>query len=112
MLYGHDFLILYLNHLIDLFNILIGHLLDLLFSILVLVLSNLGSLFHLLKSIVCIAADVANRNLRCLALLLYLLGKLFSALLSQFREYKTDTGTVIGWIDSKVRRLDRLLNRL
>ena len=95
--------------LVDLFDILIGELLNVIFQLFDLILGYVAA-FQLLEGIVCIAADVADCNLRALAFFLYLFGKIFSAVLGKLREYQADAGTVIGGVDADIRNHDGFLD--
>ena len=69
-----------------------------------LVLGHVAVLLHLLREVVCLAADVADRYLRGIAHLRDLLGQLLAALLGQLREDEADRLAVVLRVDAEVGR--------
>src|SRR6185312_4875300 len=81
--YGHQVLLFFRDELVDILDRFVGHRLDFLLGSLVVVLAHLALLEERLHVGHGVAADVAHRHLRVLALVLHDLGELLPALLGE-----------------------------
>ena len=108
----HQFLFLLGAHLVDLFDVLVGEVLNVLFGLLLVVLGQLTLLLGLLNVVDCVAADVADGDLGILGVFADLLREILAALLGQLREDEADNAAVILRVDAEIRGLDGLFNRL
>ena len=86
----HQFLVLLAAHLVDLFDVFVGEVLNVLFRLLLVVFGQLTLLLRLLDKVDRVAADIADGNLGVFAVFFDLFGQLFSALLGQLRENQAD----------------------
>ncbi len=101
-LYGQNLLALIVHFPVNLCDETICQLLDLVFPVFLIVLGQLVALLHLFKGVIGIATDVADSNLRRIALLFNLLGQLLTTSLRHLRKQKPDHRTIVLRIDADI----------
>ena len=103
----HNFLCLLFDRLVNLLDKFIGDFREFILKLGYDVLGHILSLFELLESFVSVAADIAQSHLGLLSHLLDVLGELFAALTSKFRENQSDRCPIGGRIDADIGCSDR-----
>src|SRR3546814_525665 len=110
--YRHQFLFLGLDHLVDVLDALVGELLDFVAAAALVVLRDLLLLEQVLDLADGVAADVADRDLGVLALVVDQLGELLAALLGEGGQVDADDGAGGGRVQAEVGGQDRLLHQI
>ena len=100
-LHSHNLFCLYLDHLINLFDIFIRNLLKIVFQIFDLIFRNFRS-FKLLKRYNSVTTDISDSHFRSLSFFLHIFCQFFSPILRKFREYEANRRTVISRIDAEI----------
>ena len=80
--------------------------LNILFSIFQIILRDFVCFLLSFQFIYCFTTDIADCNLCTFAIFGNLFAQLFTAFFSWSWEYRTDYGTIIGWVDTDIRSLD------
>src|SRR5699024_10861457 len=111
-LYLEQLFFLLLGDLVDLLYPVVRELLEVLFGYLEVVLGDLRGLLLGLELVHRVAPDVADGDLGVLGVFLDLLCQLLAALLSQLREYQADAPAVVLGVDAQVGGQDGLFYRL
>src|SRR5689334_22029725 len=106
-----DLLFLLGQGIVDLLDVVVGHLLDLFVEAPVLVLGDLAILFHLLEHLHAVTPDIAHGDTPLLRIFMRDLGQLLPPLLGELRDRDAHQLAVGLGIDAEIRLTDRLLDR-